>query len=119
MFFHRHKGDLRERQGEPRELRLCGSHGKQEKKRECNPGQEKRTRERKEAGFRDVIFTRAFLCVTSCQLKSFTGEVELLNEYFALYLCFTTNISTKTIRTWISAIETLCLLRLMYFVALN
>lgn len=53
MFFHRHKGDLGERQGEPRELRLCGSHGKQERKRECNPGQEERKGEREKASVGD------------------------------------------------------------------
>lgn len=42
MFFHRHKGDLGEIQGEPREQRFCGSDGKQEEKRENNPRQKRR-----------------------------------------------------------------------------
>lgn len=42
MFFHRHKGDLGEIQGEPRELSFCGSDGKQEEKRESSPRQEKK-----------------------------------------------------------------------------
>lgn len=77
MFFHRHKGDLGEIQGKPRELRFCGSDGKQEEKRErereSNPRQEKRQKERERAKVdderhvRDTIFTPAFhLCMTSC-----------------------------------------------------
>lgn len=47
MFFHRHKGDLGEIQEEPRELRFCGSDGKQEEKRErATHAKEKRDRER-------------------------------------------------------------------------
>lgn len=62
MFFHRHKGDLGEIRGggEPRELRFCGSDGKQEGESERAAHAKrkgKRVHRESRRSVRDTIFT--------------------------------------------------------------
>ena len=91
MFFHRHKGDLGEIHGEPRELRLSGSHGKWEGKGESTA--HARRKERK-SGRRRVEETLSLLLhfiwhhsMTQEELKAWMN-VKLLLKQMSLHIHF-------------------------------